>query len=120
MPDFLMQPVIQPFVKLTQSNIDLLTKFAQSPEVASQSVDNANNLFQQAQESATNLFNSRAFAQMMQGMLKNYTEFTAELIQSGMAMVTQNQAAILQQTQEAAGNVIQASEARGRRSRQSA
>jgi hypothetical protein len=118
MQDNVMQPAMQPFIKLAQANMELLTKF--SPEVISQSVANAQNLFQQGQGSATNLAQSNAFAQLMQGMLKNYTEFMTELGQSGMAVLAQSQAAMMRGAQDVSENVIDASEARGRRTRQAA
>jgi hypothetical protein len=90
MQDNVMQTAIQPFIKLTQANMDLLTKFSMSPE---------------------------AIPQLMQGMLKNYTEFMMELGQSGMAVLAQGQAAMMRQVQEASENVVDASGARGRRTR---
>jgi len=53
-------------------------------------------------------------------MVKNYTDFISELTQSAYAMMSQGQAAFLQQTQEAASNVIDAADARTRRSRHAA
>ena len=117
MQDNVMQPAMQPFIKLAQANMELLTKF--SPEVISQ-LTNAQNLFQPGQGSATDLVQSNAFAQLMQGMLKNYTEFMMELGQSGMAVLAQSQAAMMRQAQEVSENVVDASEARGRRTRQAA
>jgi hypothetical protein len=110
----------QPFVKLAQSNMELLTQFTTSPEVTSQATANANQLFQQANESALKLMHSGAFAQVVQGMLKNYTEFLTELNQSAMAMMSQGQAALVRQTQGVTDSVIEATESRGRRSRQAA
>jgi hypothetical protein len=120
MQDNLMQAQAQPFVKLAQANVDLLTRFSTSPEVSAQASANASQLFQQASESAMKLMQSGAFAHMMQGMLKNYTEFLTELSQSGMAMLSQGQAAMTRQVQEASNGVIEATDARGRRARQAA
>jgi pyrroloquinoline quinone (PQQ) biosynthesis protein C len=53
-------------------------------------------------------------------MLKNYTEFFAELSQSGMAMLSQGQAAMTHQVEEATNSVIDATDTRGRRTRQAA
>ena len=50
----------------------------------------------------------------MQGMVKNYTDLISELTQGPYAMMSQGQAAFLQQTQEAASNVIDAADARTR------
>lgn len=120
MKDSLVQTTPQPFIKLAQSNMDLLTKFTQSPEVASQSVESVSSLLRQAQESATNLIQSQAFSQMMQGLLKNYTEFMTEMTQSWMSTLAQNQEAMVNHTQELSENVIEASDVRGRRPRQAA
>jgi hypothetical protein len=117
MQDTLMQAQTQPFVKLAQANMDLITRFSTSPEVTAQASANASLLFQQASESAMKLMHSGAFAHMMQGMLKNYTEFLTDLSQSGMAMLSQGQAAMTRQVQEASSNVIDASVARSRRAR---
>ena len=80
----------------------------------------ASQLFQQASESATKLMQSGAFATLMQGMLKNYTEFLTELSQSWMALMTQGQTAMTRQVQDTTDGVIDATEARGRRARQAA
>lgn len=109
-----------PFIKLAQSNMDLMTRFAASPEVTSQATANASLLFQQATESATKLMHSAAFTQMVQGMLKNYTEFLMELSQSGVSMMGQLQATLVQRTQEAADGVVGATGSRGLRNFRSA
>jgi hypothetical protein len=102
MQDNLMQAQTQPFVKLAQANMDLLTRFSTSPEVT---------------ESTMKLMHSSAFAHLMQGMMKNYTEFVTELSESGMAMLSQGQAAMTRQVQEATSGVIDVADARGRRAR---
>ena len=120
MQDNLMQAYSQPFVKLVQSNMELLTRFSTSPEVTAQASENASQLFQQANESAMKLMQSGGFAQMMQGMLKNYTEFLTEISQSGMAALSQGQAAMTRQVQDATNEVVDATDARARRARQAA
>lgn len=116
MQDNLMQAQTQPFVKLAQRNMELFTRFSSSPEVTAQ----ATNLFQHANESATNMMQSGAFAQMMQGMMKNYSEFFIELNQGAMAMMSQGQAAMVRQVQQASDGVIEVADVRARRSRQAA
>jgi hypothetical protein len=116
MQDMNMQPAMQPFIKLVQSNLALITQFAGSPEAVGQAMSNAQSLFQQAQGSASSLAQSQAFAQLMQGMLKNYTEFMAELGQSSMAMLSQGQAAMVEKAQEASESFA-GSGARGARTR---
>lgn len=120
MQDQFMQASIQPYFKLAQANMDLLARFSTSPEVTAHAGANASQIFQQASDSALKLMQSGAFAQMMQGMLKNYTEFVTELNQSGMAMLSQGQALMTRQVQEATDGVIDAADARVRRTRQAA
>ena len=120
MQDNIMQAQAQPFIKLMQANLDVLTQFSTSSEVTSQATANASQLFQQASESATRLMQSGAFVHMVQGLLKNYTEFLTELGQSTMAMMGEGQAAMLRQTQAATDGAIEATDIRGRRTRQAA
>lgn len=117
MQDKLMQAQTQPFVKLAQANMDLLTRFSISPEVAAQAGANAGQLFQQASESAMKLMQTSAFMHVMQGMLKNYTEFLSDLSQSSLAMFSQGQATMTRQVQEATESVVEATAARSRRAR---
>lgn len=116
----IIQAQAQPFYKLAQANMDLFTRFSTSPEVTAQATTNASQLFQQATESAMKLMQSGAYAHMMQGLLKNYTEFLAELSQSGMTMMSQGQAALARQAQEVTDGVIDATEVRARRARSAA
>jgi hypothetical protein len=116
----IMQSQAQPFLKLVQANMDLLTQFSTSPAMRSQATANASQLFQPGSASVLNLMHPGAFAQLMQGMLKNYTEFLMEVGQSTMAMMSQGQAELLRQTQEATEGVIDAPDTRGRRARQTA
>ena len=97
-----MQAQTQPFVRLMQANMDLLTRFLTSPQVKSQVPANSSLLFQQASEAAMKLMQSGAFADLFQGMLKNYTEFLTELSQSSMEMMSQGQASMTRQLQDAA------------------
>ena len=120
MQDNLMQTAMQPFIKLTQANMELLTRFSMSPEVISQSMADAKGAFQQGRDTATTLVHSDAFAQLVQGMLKNYTEFMMEAGQSTMAALTQGQAAMMHQAEEASDNVVDAAQARSRRTRREA
>lgn len=113
MQDNLMQAQTQPFIKLAQSNMELFTRFSSSPEMTAQ----ATTLFQQATESAMNLMQSGAFAQMMHGVMKNYSEFFMALNQSAMSLMSQGQAEMMRQVQEASEGVIDVTGTRARRSR---
>lgn len=120
MQDNVMQVPVQPFLKLAQSNMELLTRFSTSPEVTAQATADASNLFQQATESATSLMRSAAFANLMQGMWKNYTDFLTEFSRSSLTLMTQGQETLMRQAQDVTAGVVDATEARARRSRQAA
>ena len=120
MQDNVMQSQVQPFVKLTQANMELLARFWTSPEVQSQASANAGVLLQQASESAMKLMQSGASAQLLQGMLQNYTEFLSDMYQGWMTVFTQGQAALMSQMQEGTDNVIDATTVRARRGRHAA
>jgi hypothetical protein len=106
----------QPFVKLAQANMELLLRFSNSSGVMPTSA-NANQWFQQAGESTMKLMQSGAFAELMQGLLKNYTEFFAELSQGSMDLLSQTQSTMTHQLQEASPEADARGETRTRRAR---
>ena len=112
-----MQTPMQPFINLVQRNMALLNQFSQSPAVRSQAMANSQSLFQREPGAGNNLAPSNAYGRLLQGMLKNYTEFVTELGQSGMTLLAQGQAAMLQKAEEVSETAAAASQARGTRSR---
>ena len=117
MQDNMIQPAMQPFIKLAQSNMELLTKFSLWPDTVSQVAVSPQAFVQQAQHAAMSLLQPGAFAQLAQGMMKNYAEFLAECGQTAMATFAQGQAAMISQAQEVRSEGVDAAEGRGRRSR---
>ena len=113
----MIQPAMQPFIKLAQCNMELVTKFSLWPGAVSQSAVSPQNFVQQAQHAAMNLVQPSAFVQLAQGMMKNYAEFLAECGQTAMATFAQGQAAMISQAQEVTSEGVDAAEGRGRRSR---
>ena len=109
--------LIQPFVKLAQANMELLTEFSLWPETVSQAALSPQAFVQQAQHAAMSLLQPGAFAQLAQGMMKNYSEFLAEWGQTAMATFAQGQAAMISRAQEVTAEGVDAAEPRGRRSR---
>ena len=107
----------QPFTKLAMANMDVFARFATSPEVMSEATASAGQLFQQAAASSMKLMQSGAFASLMQGMLKNYTEFLTEFSQGSMAMLGQVQEAAGRQVQGATQDVFDMTETRRRSQR---
>lgn len=116
MQDHIIQATSQPFLRLLQSNMELFTRFSTSPDVAAQ----AGRLLQQTGESAMSLMQSAAFAQMLQGLIKNYTEFLMEFNQSALSLASQGQAAMARQAQDTVQDAVDMADARGRRTRQAA
>jgi len=116
MQDYAIQATAQPFFRLVQSNMELFTRFSTSPDVAAQ----AGRLLQQAGESAMSLMQSAAVSQLLQGLMKNYTEFMIDLNQSALSLASQGQAAVARQAQESAQDAVDMADMRGRRSRQAA
>jgi hypothetical protein len=118
MQDNAMQAAFQPYVKLVQSNMELLGRYSMSPEAMSQAMANAQNLFKPGSQGVpTNLAQSQAFTELVQGMVRNYTEFMAEVAQSGIALLAQGQATWIQQAQQASEGVANATDGRSRRAR---
>ena len=115
MQDNTMQAAFQPYVKLVQSNMELLGRYSMSPETLSQAVAQAQSLFTPGASATPPLAQSAAFVELVQGMIKNYTEFMAELAQGNMALLSQAQATLVQQTQQATEGAAGA--ARGRAGR---
>lgn len=119
MPDpssipFAMQAAMQPLVKLTQSNMELLTRFSMSPEVLSKSAATTQTLLQQGQQAAAELVKSNAFAQLTQGIIKNYIDFVMEMGQSGMAVFAQGQAELVKQAHQISSGAVDAAQASSR------
>ena len=117
MQDNMIQPSMQPFLKLAQSNMELLTNFSLWPESVSQAAATPQAFMQQAQHAAMSLLQPSAFAQLAQGLLKNYTEFLAEWGQTAMATFAQGQSAMISRAQWLTAEGVDAAESRGRRSR---
>ena len=117
MQDNPMQAALQPYVKLVQSNMELLGRYSMSPEVMSQAIANAQSLFTPGHNAPPQLAPLPAFAELVQAMIRNYTEFMAEVAQSSVAMLAQGQAHWIDQAQQATEGAASAAGARARRAR---
>lgn len=109
----------QPFIRLGQANLQLMMRFAASPEVMSEVTANASQLMQQTSQSAMKLMSSSAFSELARGLGANYLQFLSDVGEAGFAMVQSGQAEATRQAQSASDSVIQMS-TRGRRSRSAA
>jgi hypothetical protein len=118
MQDNAMQDALRPYVKLVQSNMELLGRFSMSPESMTQALAHAQSLFTPGRNAPPpQLAQSPAFAELVQGMIRNYTEFMAEVAQSSIELLTQGQATWIQQTRQATEGVAGAAGARASRVR---
>lgn len=108
-------PASQPALKLATANMGLLLRFTTSPEVMSQATVAAGQMLQQGGALTLKMMQTGAYAQLVQGMLRNYTEFLGD---SGHAVATwmlDGQAALARGAQQAAGAAIEAASSRGGR-----
>lgn len=112
--------IIQPLVKLTQSNTELLSRYATSPEVSKQAVQVADSLMRQMQDAALKLSNSSAFSTLTQGLMNNYLQFWTDLSQSLAASFSQGQSSLMRQAEAVTSEVIDATQANVRRARHAA
>ena len=106
---------LQPFVKLAQANMELLTRYAWSPEVVSEAMRTMQVLFEQNQSSFAKLGQSNALLELTQGLMQNYTEFLGEMTRSAYALMSQGPATFMRQAMEAGGNVVRMAGGTGRR-----
>lgn len=112
--------MMQPFVKLTQSNTELLSRYATSPEVTTQAVQVAEGLMRQMQDAALKLSNSNAFSNLAQGLMNNYLHFWTDLSQSLVAGFSQGQSSLMRQAEAVTSEAIDATQANVRRASQAA
>jgi Tfp pilus assembly ATPase PilU len=109
---------VQPWMKLMQSNMQLLMQYSMSPDVMSQAMSQWQELVQRSQGTATQLVKSGAFADLIQGMMNNYSQFMSESAQAGMSMLSQTTAAVANRAQQAGAEAVNGSvERHGRRAR---
>jgi hypothetical protein len=113
-----MQAALRPYVKLVQSNMELLSRYSMSPEAMTKAIAQAQSLFTPGQNTTppqlAQLAQWPGFAELAQGMIKNYTEFMAEVAQSSTELLAQGQANFIQQTQQATGGAAGAAGTRSR------
>lgn len=104
-----LQPFMQPFVRLTQRNMQLFTSFSASPEIVSLWLKNGQKIFTQSvqqaasgktphepqkmvgqvQENMSDVGQSKAFVSLLQGLMQSHLEFLTDLAQTNMAALSQ-------------------------------
>jgi selenocysteine lyase/cysteine desulfurase len=113
--DAILTAQVQPLLKLVQSNMALFMKFSTSREFVAEWMAGAQAFMQRAPNSALNMATSPAFAELLQGMMKNYAEFMTELTQSGMTVLTQAPTVTLASNEEDGDSVTDLAAGRKRR-----
>jgi uncharacterized protein YecE (DUF72 family) len=85
----IMQTPLQPFIKLTQSNMELLTRFSRPLDTMPDAQASV-----QRDAAAFNLAHSNAVGQLIQGMLENYANFLADLGAATVNLMAQGRATL--------------------------
>ena len=97
----------QPFMKLMQANMELLTRYAFSPEAATEAMRNFQAILSPSQDSLSKLAAPQAFVGLVQGLTQNYTEFLAEISQTAYGAMFQGPLALMQQMQAAGSSMAE-------------
>jgi len=93
MQDSVMLDSLRPFAKLAQDNMAAFAAFATAPEAGARNAASA----------------PAAYGQLLQTLTQNYTEFLVAVSQNTMQLMSQGQAALVGQAQEAGEEVVEAS-----------
>lgn len=117
-----LQPFMQPYVCLTQRNMQLFTSFAASPEMVSLWLKNGQKMFSRAVQGAASgktsheprkvidevqgnfldVGQSRAFATLLQGLMQSHLQFLTDLAQTNMAALNLMPSRMMENLQQAA------------------
>lgn len=73
-----MNNITQPFINLTTANAELITRFAQSPEVVELANTGAQKYLELAQKTFGRMAASDAYANLVRQLSENYSKFTHE------------------------------------------
>jgi hypothetical protein len=106
-----MQNITQPFVKLSTANAELITRFAQSPEMAELANISAQKYFELAQKSFGNAAASDAQTDLVRRLTENYATFAQEYSASLMGIAADAQSVVSKQAKDASERIAQAGQA---------
>ena len=101
MQDSTLPPAFHPYMKLVQSNMEVLGHYSASSEAGSQAMANSQKLLGSRQESRSSLTKSNALSELARELIKNHTVFANEMGARGIALLAQGQATLIQQTKQA-------------------
>lgn len=115
------QSAMQPFVKLVQANMALLTRFGLPiPSAATAGAEGPIQMMQQGQQTLTRMMQSTALLELMQGLAHNYAEFMREFADGSTALLSQGQETLLRQTRDLSSKVTDAAHTAQRQARSAA
>src|SRR4030095_9990786 len=97
-----MQNLTQPFVNLSEANTALLTRFAQSLEMAELANASAQKYVELAQKTIGGATAYEADAELVRRLTENYATFAREHAESLMGIAAQAKAQVTQQVEAAA------------------
>jgi hypothetical protein len=106
-----MQNLTQPFVKLSTANAELITRFAQSPEMVELANTSAQKYFDLAQKNFGHAAASEAHADLVRRLTENYATFAQEYSASLMGIAADAQSVVSKQAKEASERIAQAGQA---------
>ena len=109
-----MNDLAQPFVKLSTANAELMTRFAQSPEVAELVNANAQKYLDLAQKAFGGAAASSAHPDLVRSLAENYATFARENAENLMGVLAGGQAAVAQQVNAASERMSAATEVKKR------
>lgn len=106
-----MNHITQPFINLTTANAELITRFAQSPEVAELANAGAQKYFELAQKSFGRIAASDAYADLVRRLSENYSTFAHEYSESLMGLATAGQNLMAQHLEAASSRLDESGKA---------
>ena len=106
-----MQSITQPFVKLSTANAELITRFAQSPEMVELANTSAQKYFELAQKSFGRAAAADAHADLVRRLTENYATFAQEYSASLMGIAADAQSVVSKQVKEASERIAQTGQA---------
>ncbi len=106
-----MQNLTQPFVNLSTANAELISRFAQSPEMTELATTSAQKYFELAQKSFGQAPAADALADLVRRLSDNYATFAKEYSESLVGMATEAQGQMAQNMKSATEQISKATEA---------
>ena len=109
-----MNNILQPYVNLTNANIETFLRFANSREITDLAKTSAVKLVEAAQENVSKVAGSDAFASWTRAAIDNYVRFANEYTQNVYGIVSKSQEFVSRQVEEGNRRFAQIAELSGR------